>query len=159
MTEIDAVELGPYFVRIRHQAPELVRWIAPTTGKRRGRTHHYSVNPAKDALTTALGWMWRDTPLDGPLAVALLAEVPARSRDKGDTWLDAKPDHDNVMKGVCDALERAGVLVNDSRIALSRCAMVRRVALRGHGARMTVWIGRAPDVATLDADGWAVGAL
>lgn len=56
-------------------------------------------------------------PLDGPLACRLFFVLPRpHSRKKSEVWAETKADLDNLCKAVHDALQRCGVLANDSRI-------------------------------------------
>lgn len=62
---------------------------------------------------------WKGDPLLGAevqvLAVAARPKRLMRHADPlGRMWRIAKPDADNVLKAVCDALEKAGVVFNDS---------------------------------------------
>jgi len=69
---------------------------------------------------------WIGPPLDQPLRCVVEA---VRSPQKKRTWAHTKPDADNYMKAAGDALEKAGVLVNDSRIVDLRC--IKRHATEG----------------------------
>lgn len=55
-------------------------------------------------------------------------------------WRAAKPDGDNVQKCVLDALEKAGVLVNDSQAAHLVCASM--YTARGEEPRVEVEVRR-----------------
>lgn len=57
------------------------------------------------------------TALDGPLSCRLFFILPRpKSRKKSEVWAETKADLDNLCKAVHDALQRCGVLANDSRI-------------------------------------------
>ena len=56
-------------------------------------------------------------PLDGPLSCRLFFILPRpKSRKKSEVWAETKADLDNLCKAVHDALQRCGVMTNDSRI-------------------------------------------
>lgn len=62
---------------------------------------------------------WQGAPaLDEPCVLVVEAVLPRLkgSRQVGRVPAAAKPDWDNVAKAVADAVEKAGVVVNDSRI-------------------------------------------
>lgn len=62
-------------------------------------------------------------PLDGPLACRLFFILPRpKSKKKSEVWAETKADLDNLCKAVHDALQRCGVLANDSRIVELRAA-------------------------------------
>lgn len=67
---------------------------------------------------------WKQPPLDEPVAlhVRAVASRPQRLRKKnsppGRIWRTTKPDGDNVLKCVGDALVKAGVVVDDTRIVV-----------------------------------------
>jgi Holliday junction resolvase RusA-like endonuclease len=58
-------------------------------------------------------------PLDGPLDLELTFVLPhnATSRRKKRRLHCTTPDLDKLVRSVCDALEKGGVIANDSRIA------------------------------------------
>ena len=55
-------------------------------------------------------------------------------------WRTSKPDGDNVLKAVCDALVNAHVLVDDAQAALK--TVESRYAARGETARVEVEVWR-----------------
>jgi Holliday junction resolvase RusA-like endonuclease len=56
-------------------------------------------------------------PLDGPLSCRLFFILPRpKARKKSEVWAETKADLDNLCKAVHDALQRCGVMTNDSRI-------------------------------------------
>lgn len=57
-------------------------------------------------------------PWDCPVASLILFKLPLPKSDKGRIWALTKPDIDNLLKPVQDAIEKGGVLINDSRICL-----------------------------------------
>lgn len=62
-------------------------------------------------------------PLDGPLSCRLFFILPRpKARKKSEVWAETKADLDNLCKAVHDALQRCGVLHNDSRIVELRAA-------------------------------------
>jgi len=103
-----------------------VGWRAPDVVQR-GR-HQVGVTPAKYAAwrthaTGVIRMAWRDQ--RGSAAPAAIDQecvlevvffmTRPRSRSKH-ARMDRKPDGSNLLKGIEDAMERAGVLINDSRI-------------------------------------------
>jgi Holliday junction resolvase RusA-like endonuclease len=59
-----------------------------------------------------------EQPLDGPviLEVRFLMPIPVAMRKKAVQWHSKRPDLDNLLKGVIDALEPAGWVTDDARI-------------------------------------------
>lgn len=47
-----------------------------------------------------------------------------------DVWKDTKPDCDNMLKALCDAIEKSGIVVNDSRIV--SITVEKRYAAKDH---------------------------
>ena len=66
----------------------------------------------------------RPHPRPVTVEVWAVASRPKRLRRRKDPeglmWRPAKPDGDNVLKAVCDALSRAGVVSDDARIVEKR---------------------------------------
>ena len=55
-------------------------------------------------------------PIDGPVMVEMVAVFRRpKSRPKS-ALMDRKPDGENILKGVLDAMEKCGCYVNDSRV-------------------------------------------
>jgi Holliday junction resolvase RusA-like endonuclease len=74
------------------------------------------------AAASTLMDQWCARPLDGPVSVGILALFPRPQRM---IWkrkpMDRepycqKPDTDNVVKAVLDAMEKAGVVMNDKQV-------------------------------------------
>ena len=69
-------------------------------------------------------------PLDEPLVLEVVAVMPRpqrlcrKSDPKARVWCLGKPDGDNVLKLVQDAIVKAGIIVDDTRIVV---ASVRKV--------------------------------
>jgi Holliday junction resolvase RusA-like endonuclease len=57
-------------------------------------------------------------PIDGPVCVWVVFQFPRPKSSKRHPRLkDTKPDTDKLLRALGDALEKAGVVVNDSRIS------------------------------------------
>lgn len=96
---------------------------------RSGRGHHYT--PEKTRSWEAFAaYLMRDQhqgpPLDVPVRVRVTAvgKRPKRLMRRKDPesriWRAAKPDGDNVLKAVCDAMTKAGIVTDDARIVDKR---------------------------------------
>lgn len=57
------------------------------------------------------------TPWDEPVELLVRYYFPRPNRTHSKIWKDTKPDADNMIKALCDAIEKSGIVVNDSRIA------------------------------------------
>lgn len=91
---------------------------------------------------------------DGPVMVTLLASIdrPARlvPNPKGRKqqppdaafWAPCKPDPDNIAKAVCDAMTRAGIYSDDSRIV--RLVVEKRYVAIGADVGVLVMVERLP---------------
>ena len=70
---------------------------------------------------------WRRPPYDKECALFVVAvfQRPKRLTRKKDPktrlWAPIKPDFDNVVKIVCDAIQRAGVVLDDKLVVDGRC--------------------------------------
>jgi Holliday junction resolvase RusA-like endonuclease len=51
-----------------------------------------------------------------------------------------KPDLDNVLKAVCDALEKAGVIEDDKQIAVHHASKVWAAAGEAPAVHLRVWV-------------------
>jgi len=73
---------------------------------------------------------WPSEPWDGPVYLEVRAVFPRPKRlmrrkdPDGEVWCVRKPDLDNLMKIVCDALTRAGLWRDDAQVAM---VVVRKV--------------------------------
>lgn len=82
--------------------------------------------------------------LTGPVRVEVVAvnARPKRLHRKMDPdgllWRTTKPDADNVGKAVCDALERSGIIRNDSQVC--QLLIESRFAERDGGPRVEVTV-------------------
>ena len=89
---------------------------------------------------------WKEEPLAVPVQLEVVAvfertqTLLTRSKrtgaykfGEGRLWQTSKPDADNIAKSVCDALEKAGVLLDDRCIARVVCEKVyARIGERPH---------------------------
>lgn len=91
--------------------------------------HVYTPDRTASWEATAMTMMqraWPRAPLDEPCQVHVLAvaQRPKRLMTKRCAperiWRTTKPDGDNVLKAVCDALQKAGVVRDDSVLADKR---------------------------------------
>lgn len=82
------------------------------------------VKKAQNALVARLAGHRPTQPLDGPLAMSVLwvFQRPKAMKDTGSLAFHTKrPDLDNLLKGVLDALEPAGWVTDDARICRFTC--------------------------------------
>jgi Holliday junction resolvase RusA-like endonuclease len=93
----------------------------------------HSYMPGKTAAWTAFAvetiarnWPAGVGALDGPIRLRITsvklrpATMIKKKWPDGRTWCPTKPDADNISKAVCDAMSKAGVWVDDSRICDER---------------------------------------
>ena len=85
-------------------------------------------------------------PLDGPLVLAvefrfpMPKSAPKRDHEQGRRWKTTAPDTDKLVRSIGDALEAAGVITSDARIAKLRD--IDRVEVTG-------WTGAVIDIERL----------
>ncbi len=100
----------------------------------RGGNVHMRTPAATKAWEAKAAWLLRSASvgvaLSGPVRLYVDAiksrpsggGYPSRQMDpEGLCWRARKPDLDNVVKAVADALEKAGIIRNDSQIADVQC--------------------------------------
>jgi Holliday junction resolvase RusA-like endonuclease len=64
------------------------------------------------------GWkIMGGKPMSGPLYVGMIFQMPTKDCDRWEMPHTARPDADNLAKGVLDQMERNGLFSNDSRVA------------------------------------------
>jgi len=92
---------------------------------KRGKTWHgqtvWYIPPKMSAwqnyITLVAGQYKPECPLDGPLELRAVFYLPRpKSRQKDVIWADRKPDVDNLLKPLKDALQSGGIIKNDSRL-------------------------------------------
>ncbi len=93
-------------------------------------------------------------PIDGPLWLGIVFWLPRPTSRPAHRYPypDRMPDTDNCKKPVQDALEKAGVIVNDSRICAEHIVKLYATAQRGPG--MDVTLRRLAPQDTLDLEGF-----
>ena len=75
-------------------------------------------------------------PIDGPVSLAIRFFMP-HTKKKTAGWHTTKPDRGKLTRAVEDALERAGVYVNDSRVHM--CWATKEYATeRGPGVEIAI---------------------
>ncbi len=87
------------------------------------------------AMTNAFIWARKQTghqTYTGPVQVGAVFIMPRRKNHpktmRGDFWHCTKPDLDKLQRAVGDSLEKAGVIISDSRITTWRPAPIKRYA-------------------------------
>lgn len=106
---------------------ETVPWARARTQGKRFFTPKRQAGFAKVLKDYASEAMGEDLPVDGPVELSVLAVYPfpksmsAKKRGQpGAEWKHTKPDADNIIKMVMDALE--GICwINDSRVCSQHC--------------------------------------
>jgi len=116
------------------------------------RGHAYTPGKTREWEAGAAGAMalaWPFVPLEEPVAVTVRA-VSSRPRKlmrridpPGRMWRTAKPDADNVLKIVCDALEKAGVVADDRYIVMMSVQSL--YVAKGETARVEVELSRSAE--------------
>lgn len=114
--------------------PFFVEIPGPPVGKGRPRlTRHgraYTPKLTKDwesKAVTILRAHWRRQPLEGPCRLVVEAvkarpkAMQSRRYPDAECWRTKKPDADNVGKAAADAIEKAGLILNDSQIVEMVC--------------------------------------
>lgn len=97
-------------------------------------------------------WAERE-PLDVPVSVSIraVAQRPKRLLRKKDPahriWRTSKPDADNVAKSALDALQAAGVVIDDSYVVDVRCLSL--YAAKSEGPSVEIVVSLASDDPTL----------
>lgn len=87
---------------------------------------------------------WVHEPAEAPCAVTVTAvarrpqRMQAKRHPDGRTLRTSKPDGDNVLKAVLDALTAAGVVADDRYISMAQVASV--YAARGEEPHVEVWL-------------------
>jgi len=71
-------------------------------------------------------------PLDGALELTVTFWFPRPKARKRDRFKLSMPDHDKLLRGVCDALKIAGAIVDDARIV--RSVVEKRYVISDHTA-------------------------
>jgi Holliday junction resolvase RusA-like endonuclease len=103
------------------------------TGGVRLRDWRHAV--ATEARTVAAGI--DDTPLDGPLCLAVRfrfpmpASRPKRLRDIGTGWKTSAPDLDKLVRSVGDSLTDSGLIRDDARIGMVIASKVETTGWSG----------------------------
>jgi len=89
------------------------------------------------------GW---DLSYGGPVGVDVVAvfDRPQRHREYARAWRQGTPDGDNVLKAVADALQKAGIVKNDTQIVDWRVRCV--YGAEGETAHLEVCVYRAEEV-------------
>lgn len=107
----------------------------------RGRPRAYSPSSAwRDRVMRAARLARPQAPLDGPLSLKIEFFFPrlARGTRQDGGWKATRPDLDNLIKGVMDALTDAGWWAEDSRVAAVEAYKVYTKQGRATGARIIV---------------------
>lgn len=107
-----------------------------------GRPRAYSPRSAwRDRVARAARLARPQAPFDGPLSLKIEFFFPRLASARKDTiggWKATRPDLDNLIKGVMDALTDAGWWAEDSRVAAVEAYKVYTKVGRATGARIIV---------------------
>jgi len=86
----------------------------------KGKTYYYEDGDLAQVRQKLLAWTGKhrpEKPLEGPLRLTVKWLFPLITRAHGGQYKDTKPDLDNIIKMLADALEQNGFYHNDSQIA------------------------------------------
>lgn len=87
-------------------------------GKARARVYRdTSTDGWKGAVSVHAGRNCPPEPIDSPVLVELVFQMPRPKSKRRAFWHVAKPDADNLAKSVLDTMTRCGWWVDDSRVA------------------------------------------
>jgi Holliday junction resolvase RusA-like endonuclease len=127
-------------------------FVNKRTGRAIVTSDNAKTKPWADSIRHCAMMAWDGAPIDAPIEIALEFMLPrpkahyrrnGRLRDGVRKYHASKPDIDKLARNALDAITRAGIWVDDSRVALLNCtkryaATVDECGLRVEIKRMEV---------------------
>lgn len=85
------------------------------------------------------------TPIDGPVSLSLGFVMSDREHKRMGIFAGTRPDLDKLTRAICDSLQAAGLVTEDSRIVVLQCIKLRAVGPVGvhvelEPARVPGWV-------------------